>query len=139
MPIQRVEDLLQGMRDFPASRWFVLGVNLGVKKTDLDDIHTDKSLQSGVERCKLEMLDKWFKSSKSTPTWAKVYDALCAVNEKRLAVQIATDYGKFVGLSSTGTIRNSYADRKLHKHYVTSRDMQYHVTSRDTHHLVYQK
>lgn len=102
MPIQGVEDLLQGMRDFPAHKWFQLGSNLGVKKTDLDNIHSDKSLQSGVERCKLEMLDKWFTSSKGTPTWAKVYDALCAVNvsEKRLAVQIATNYGKLVRIST---------------------------------------
>ena len=118
VPIEGVEDLLQGMRDFPANKWFELGSNLGVKKTDLDIIHSDKSLQSGVERCKLEMLDKWFKSFRGTPTWAKVYDALCAVNvsEKRLAVQIATKYGKFVGISSTGTIRNSYGEKKLRKH-----------------------
>ena len=123
VPIEGVEDLLQGMRDFPANKWFELGSNLGVKKADLDNIHSDKSLQSGVERCKLEMLDKWFKSSRDTPTWAKVYDALCAVNvsEKRLAVEIATEYGKFVGISSTGTIRNSYGGRKLCIHYVTSR------------------
>lgn len=68
VPIEGVEDLLQGMRDFPANKWFELGSNLGVKKTDLDIIHSDKSLQSGVERCKLEMLDKWFKSFRGTPT-----------------------------------------------------------------------
>ena len=114
VPIDGVEDLLQGMRDFPANKWFELGSNLGVKKDDLDIIHSDKSLQSGVQRCKLEMLDKWFKSSRGTPTWANVYDALCAVNvnEKRLAVQIATKYGKFVGIGFTGTIRNSYADQE---------------------------
>ena len=91
---------MQGMREFPATKWFELGVHLGVAKTDLDNIHSDKSLQSGVERCKLEMLDKWFKSSKDTPTWAKVYDALCTVKEKRLAVQIATNYGKLVEIRS---------------------------------------
>lgn len=118
VPIKGVEDLLQGMRDFPAHKWFELGSNLGVKKTDLNIIHSDNSLQGGVQRCNLEMLDKWFKSSRGTPTWAKVYDALCAVNvsEKRLAVQIATKYGKFVGISLTSTIRNSYGERKLCKH-----------------------
>ena len=97
MPVQSFQDLLKGLEEFPDSKWYQMGLSLGVAKRQLDNIHANNIQPSGVERCKVEMLDKWFNSSMGTPTWAKVYDALCAVTvrENKVAAKIATKYGTF--------------------------------------------
>lgn len=95
MPVQSFQDLLKGLEEFPDSKWYQMGLFLEVDKRLLDNIHTNNIQPSGVERCKVEMLDKWFNSSKGTPTWAKVYDALCEARQSKVAAKIATKYGTF--------------------------------------------
>ena len=83
------EDLVK-VRDFlyyVKLKWYDLGLELGVKEEDLDEIKSQCGGKSAD--CLRDMIKKWLRFFPDKPTWEKLATALeaKAVNEKELAIQ----------------------------------------------------
>ena len=70
------------------SKWQNIGIELDLKKNDLDAINATNG--SDTDACFREMLSLWLKQTKSLPTWSKMIRALKrpAVGFQRLAEDI---------------------------------------------------
>ena len=70
-----------------ASRWELIGIQLGLNQDILDTIKAN-SLRN-VEECLTEVLKRWYNSTPN-PTWREVVDALRtpALDELRLAQEL---------------------------------------------------
>ena len=66
------------------------GLYLGLDISTLKQIQKD---QLTTDRCRREMLLTWWE--RQTPTWLKVIQALVKIKMFRLAVKLASKYGKF--------------------------------------------
>ena len=69
---------------------YELGLELGVPESDLDDIEVD--YQFSVADRRRETLRKWERIDEQ-PSWSKLVRALVAINERRVARNIAEKYG----------------------------------------------
>ena len=67
-------------------RTYELGLELGVRESDLNDIEVDYRFSVADRR--RETLRKW-----ERPSWSKLVRALVAINERRVARNIAEKYG----------------------------------------------
>ena len=70
-------------------RTYELGPELGVPESDLDDIEVDYRYVADRRR---ETLRKWERIDER-PSWSKLVRALVAINERRVARNIAEKYG----------------------------------------------
>ena len=71
-------------------RTYELGLELGVPESDLNDIEVDYPFSVADRR--RETLRKW-ESIDVRPSWSKLVRALVAINERRVARNIAEKYG----------------------------------------------
>ena len=72
---------------FPvASKWYLLGLWIGVDENELDKIEVDNPNDSN--NCLVKMLKKWLKMVQPKPSWSAVVDALRGVQEGKLAENI---------------------------------------------------
>ena len=71
-------------------RTYELGLELGVPESDLDDIEVDYRFSVADRR--RETLRKWERIDER-PSWSKLVRALVAINERRVARNIAEKYG----------------------------------------------
>ena len=79
-------------------RTYELGLQLGVPESDLDDIEDDYRYVADRRR---ETLRKWERIDER-PSWAKLVRALVAINERRVARNIAEKYGILHSLNIGG-------------------------------------
>ena len=57
------------------AKWYGLGVQLGMKTSDLDAFETQ--YQNNLDRCLIKMLSDWLsRTDPSPPSWQRVVDAL---------------------------------------------------------------
>ena len=70
-------------------RTYELGIQLGVPESDLDEIEDDYRYVADRRR---ETLRKWERIDER-PSWSKLVRALVAINERRVARNIAEKYG----------------------------------------------
>ena len=77
------------MEVVPVSDWFMLGTRLGVQSHLLHTIQ--ESNPHNPQRCKLDMLDTWLRNT-SNPSWNDVMNALCQMEEKKVAKKIEQMY-----------------------------------------------
>ena len=73
---------------FPKTRWFSLGLKLGLYKTTLDDIETKH--KDDVDRCLLECLSAWLNKvdnvmSEGGPNWILLTIALREIDQNAVA------------------------------------------------------
>ena len=73
-----------------SSRWFVLGIHLGVQHSDLRKIQQTYPTAS-VDDLLIHMLDSWFRSN-TCCCWRDVITALRELNETRLADELESSY-----------------------------------------------
>ena len=76
---------------FPESRWYELGLRLGLRKYTLDAIEVDH--YRDVSRCLTECLFKWLRGadnvdSRGRATWDSLSDALQSMNEVAVADEL---------------------------------------------------
>lgn len=71
-------------------KWFELGINLGLKKHELDVIRMDYAPQ-GCDRQLLEMLAHWLQRAPDA-AWMDVVNALQKIEENTLAESIFLKY-----------------------------------------------
>ena len=83
-----MKDLLIELQE--VTDWLYLGVCLGVPESKLKEIRCD---YEDVEDRKREMLSSWME--KEIPTWSKVIKALAEIGMHKLAIAIASKYGRF--------------------------------------------
>ena len=72
------------------TKWFLLGINLGLKKDELDRIKIDFACE-GCDRQLLEMSDKWLQCTPNA-IWGDVVSALQQIEENRVAEDISRKY-----------------------------------------------
>ena len=77
--------------------WWNLGLKLGVPKEQLDAIERDYFQRGGIERCRIEMLDKWLNRERY-PRWIDIIKALDKIGSRFMAAKLAEKYS--VDLSS---------------------------------------
>ena len=82
-----MKDLLTELHE--VTDWFHLGVCLGVSESKLKEIRND---YEDIEDRKREMLISWTK--KEIATWPKIITALAEIGMHKLAIAIASKYGK---------------------------------------------
>ena len=70
------------------TRWFQLGINLGLEKYELDNIERD---HIGNERQMLQMLDLWLQHAPNA-AWGDVVSALQQMGENKVAEGIRQKY-----------------------------------------------
>ena len=75
----------------PVTKWFVLGLHLGVPVDELRSIQCEHMT---TEYSRIKMLAVFLESATTKPTWMEVVDALNTMGELQLASTIATKYGK---------------------------------------------
>lgn len=67
---------------FPiASKWYFIGLWIGVDENELDKIAADNQNESNM--CLLKTLRMWLKKVQPKPTWSAVIDALKGVKEEK--------------------------------------------------------
>ena len=73
------------------SKWYFIGLELGVKASELDAIKIDNP---EVKECYLEVLKCWLKGVAPKPTWAALAEALASdmVDEGGLAEKLREKY-----------------------------------------------
>ena len=81
-------------------RTYELGLELGVPESDLDDIEVNYRFFVEDRRC--ETLRKWERIDER-PSWSKLVRALVAINERRVARNIAEKYGILHSLKYWGS------------------------------------
>ena len=81
-------------------RTYELGLELGVPESDLDDIEVN--YRFFVEDRRRETLRKWERIDER-PSWSKLVRALVAINERRVARNIAEKYGILHSLKYWGS------------------------------------
>ena len=88
--IQQLNDVLELLKKFGFSetRWFKLGLALGLSKTTLDTIKADHP--QDTHQCVIECLSKWLKradgvDSKGGATWDSLSTGLRSINENAVA------------------------------------------------------
>ena len=69
--------------------WYSLGIKLGVEDHELRTI--EQNHRGDNERCKHEVLSRWFRSTKH-PTWKAVADALHLMGEDTVAWKILSNH-----------------------------------------------
>lgn len=74
----------------PVSDWYKLGINLGLKKHDLNKIQQDYAHQ-GNDQQRLEMLNKWLQRTPRA-SWGDVVSALAQIGEDRVAENVQQKY-----------------------------------------------
>ena len=84
-----IERLLKELTDISGSKWFNLGIKLGVKDSTLRDIEANH--REDVQRCKREMLHAWLQSGPTNP-WTKLATALKYMGNEVLAQKILEKY-----------------------------------------------
>ena len=74
------------------SKWYYIGLKLGVEVSELDAIKIDNA--EAVKDCYLEMLKCWLKGVAPEPTWAALAEALASdmVDEGGLAEKLKSRY-----------------------------------------------
>lgn len=77
-----------------ASKWYELGLQLGVKESNLKNIEHDYG-GSGVQTCLREMLSVWLKMIDPRPSWERLVSSIChqTVGNPALAEKIGKDAG----------------------------------------------
>ena len=88
--IQELNDVLELLKKcgFSETRWFELGLALGLSKTTLDTIRANHP--QDTHQCLIECLSKWLQKadgvdSKGGATWDSLSDALRSINENAVA------------------------------------------------------
>ena len=88
--IQELNEVLELLKKcgFSETRWFELGLALGLSKTTLDAI--EANYPRDVHRCLIECLSKWLKraddvNSKGGATWDSLSTGLRSINEVAVA------------------------------------------------------
>ena len=88
--IQELNNVLELLKEygFSETRWFELGLPLGLSKNTLDTIKTDHP--QNTRQCLIECLSKWLKradavDSKGGATWDSLSDALRSMDEIAVA------------------------------------------------------
>ena len=88
--IQQLSDVLQLLQKggFSETRWFELGLALGLSKTTLDTIKANHP--QDTHQCLIECLSKWLKradavDSKGGATWDSLSTGLRSINENAVA------------------------------------------------------
>ena len=72
---------------FPvASKWYLIGLWIGVDENELDKIEVDNPNESNM--CLVKMLKRWLKMVQPKPSWFTIVDALKGVQEGKLAENI---------------------------------------------------
>ena len=72
---------------FPvASKWYFIGLWIGVDENELDKIAADNQNESNM--CLLKTLKMWLKMVQPKPSWFTIVDALKGVQEGKLAESI---------------------------------------------------
>ena len=71
------------------TKWFTLGLNLGLDVYTLKGVKMDRK---GTDDCRRDMLGIWMREQEAT--WSKVVQALVQMKMYRLAVRIASKYSK---------------------------------------------
>lgn len=82
-----MKDLLTELHE--VTDWFHLGVCLGVSESKLKEIRND---YEDIEDRKREMLISWTK--KEIATWPKIINALAEIGMHKLAIAVASKYGR---------------------------------------------
>ena len=97
--IQQLNDVLELLKEcgFSETRWFELGLALGLSKNTLDTIKADHP--QNTRQCLIECLSKWLKradgvDSKGGATWDSLSDALRSINENAVAAAVADELDK---------------------------------------------
>ena len=80
--------------DFSDSKWMMLGLKLGLKKTTLDTIETNNP--KDVHRCLIECLSEWLKraddvDSQGGATWDSLSTGLRSINENTVAEKLKSE------------------------------------------------
>lgn len=89
--------LKKGLEQFPADKWYQLGVALGVPVDELKTIQSGYiMLSGGVKRCLSETLEWWYRNTPGGATWSDLCVALHAVDERALAKKVAKDHGNYM-------------------------------------------
>ena len=88
-----------GLLNNSITKWDVLGLNLGVRYTELDKMKTDCK---DTDSCLIQMLAAWLKQSsgKGTPTYKQLVEALESMGEATLANEIKRSLLKRKGSKS---------------------------------------
>ena len=71
------------------SKWHQLGITLGLKLSQLDQI--EEEARFDVERRRVKVLDTWMQIT-SRPSWKLIVDALKEMGEMHLAMNIEQKY-----------------------------------------------
>ena len=77
--------------DFTNSKWFKLGLRLGISKPTLDSV--EKHHISDIDRCLIECLTAWLKQTDNAkePTWITLIDCLRSIKENAVADKISEE------------------------------------------------
>ena len=75
------------------SRWYLLGLQLGVDEHDLEMI--EKNYPRDVDTCKLKMFGAWLRTDPSA-TYEKLARALAAIGLKNTAESLCNDRGMHI-------------------------------------------
>ena len=87
LTIPNLSDLTMALCNRVADKWKRLGVYLGLPKAALDTIKRESS-----EDSLMEMLDCWLKQVTPPPSWVTIIEAIEALGDKQLAVELKTKY-----------------------------------------------
>ena len=71
------------------SKWHQLGITLGLKLSQLDQIEEEACFD--VERRRVKVLDTWMRIT-TRPSWKLIVDALKVMGEMHLAMNIEQKY-----------------------------------------------
>ena len=93
--IQSPNELIRGLSEFCADKWYDLGVQLDVPVSELKAIYSN-NFAFGVKRCLSETLTWWYNNTESPggANWGDICASLHAINEKALAAKVAKKHGK---------------------------------------------
>ena len=77
------------------TKWYDLGLQLGIEDTELDVIEENNPKDNGV--CKRRMFRAWLRITPS-PSYQQLVEALVAVGEISEADRLCRIYGKIMGV-----------------------------------------
>jgi len=91
IPSQGCVPTLQDLSLLPVSNWYHLGLQLGVRRDDLDVIERDYPQDN--EMCKLKMFGVWLDWD-SSATYGKLARAFTAVGKRKIAEELCAKRGR---------------------------------------------
>ena len=75
------------------TKWYNLGLQLGIRDTELDVI--EENNPKDIDTCKRKMFKAWLRITPS-PSYQQLVEALVAVRENSEAVHLCKKYGKII-------------------------------------------